>query len=356
MLFRIRICRIGLVVAAACVAENLSRCANEHDVAAAEPATVARASSAAKSVLLVGHKWSDSVGFYDAATGKLETSVPVGRRPHELAVSHDGRRAYFTLYGIDLYTETAEGGRSVAVVDVPSRTKVGEIDLGKYRRPHGIEIGPKSGRLYVTCDLPAALLVLDPQTASVAEAIELSDSKSLCHMVAVSHEEQVAYVANCGTADIAVIDLESKREVGRIAVGGVPMGMSLAPDGRTLWATTRTTNGIAVIDTESRKLTRIIEVTGQPVRTALTRDGGTLLTTLIESGEVAEIDTRTQTLGRRLRIGNRVEGLTIDPTGAFGFASAQADDTIVKFSLADWERVLEIRTEKRPDPLTVLRP
>ena len=356
MLFRIRLCRIGLVVAAACVAENLSRCANEHDVAAAEPATVARASSAAKSVLLVGHKWSDSVGFYDAATGKLETSVPVGRRPHELAVSHDGRRAYFTLYGIDLFTETAEGGRSVAVVDVPSRTKIGEIDLGKYRRPHGIEIGPKSGRLYVTCDLPAALLVLDPQTASVAEAIELSDPNSLCHMVAVSHEEQVAYVANCGTADIAVIDLESKREVGRIAVGGVPMGMSLAPDGRTLWATTRTTNGIAVIDTESRKLTRIIEVTGQPVRTALTRDGGTLLTTLIESGEVAEIDTRSQTLGRRLRIGNRVEGLTIDPTGTFGFASAQADDTIVKFSLADWERVLEIRTEKRPDPLTVLRP
>ena len=76
------------------------------------------------------------------------------------------------------------------------------------------------------------------------------------------------------------------------------------------------------------RLTDLGQVKPFPTQ-ALTRDGGTLLTTLIESGEVAEIDTRTQTLGRRLRIGNRVEGLTIDPTGAFGFASAQADDTIV---------------------------
>lgn len=152
MLSRIRICGIGLVVALACIAVNLSRYAVEHGAAAAEPALIAQASSTAKPVLLVGHKWSDSAGFYDAATGKLETSIQVGRRPHELAVSRDGRRAYFTLYGIDLYTETSEGGRSVAVVDIPSRTKLGEIDLGEYRRPHGIEIGPKSGRLYVTCD------------------------------------------------------------------------------------------------------------------------------------------------------------------------------------------------------------
>jgi YVTN family beta-propeller protein len=316
---------------------------------------VAGLSADEKPVLLVGHKWSNSAGFYDAATGKLETSVPVGRRPHELAVSHDGRRAYFTLYGIDLYTETTEGGRSVAVVDVPGRKKLGEIDLGKYRRPHGIEVGHKSGRLYVTCDLPAALLVLDPGEMRVAEAIELSDPKSLCHMVVISEDERTAYVANCGTSDVAVVDLESRKETARIPVGGVPMGMSLSRDGKTLWATTRVTNSLAVVDTTTNKITRIIEITGQPVRTALSPDGSRLLTTLIDSGEVAEVDTRTQTLLRRLPIGKRVEGLTIDPTGTFGFASAQADDKIVKFHLADWRPVLEIKTEKRPDPLTVLR-
>ncbi|MGC3971393.1 MAG: hypothetical protein QM775_29855 [Pirellulales bacterium] len=99
---------------------------------------------------------------------------------------------------------------------------------------------------------------------------------------------------------------------------------------------------------------RIIEIAGQPVRTALTPDGSRLFTTLIDSGEVAEVDTRTQTLLRKLPIGKRVEGLTIDPTGTFGFASAQADDKIVKFSIAEMQPVLEIKTEKRPDPLTVV--
>jgi YVTN family beta-propeller protein len=303
--------------------------------------------------LLVAHKWGDSVGFYDAMTGRLEKEVPIGHRPHESVLSHDGRRAYFTLYGLDLYTETVEGGRAVAVLDVPSRTKVGEIDLGKYRRPHGIEIG-RSGRLFVTCDHPPALVILDPTQKAVVDAIELSDPKSLCHMVVVADDERVAFVANCGTADISVIDLKSRREIQRIPVGGVPMGMALSHDGRTLWATTRTTNGLALIDTESHEIRRIIEITGQPVRVTLTPDGRWLLATLIDSGEVAIVGARDGILQRRLKIGRRVEGLKVDSAGRFGYASAQADDKVVRFSLEDWKPVLEIHTAARPDPLITL--
>lgn len=322
-----------------------------HPVAFAEPP---REASSAVTKILIGHKWDDSAGFYDLATGKAEKVVPVGRRPHESALSHDGRRAYFTLYGIDLYTETTEGGRAVAVVDVPRRVKLGEIDLGKYRRPHGIEIGERTGRLYVTCDHPAALLVIDAEKSAVLDAIELSNPKSLCHMVAVARDEQTAYVANCGTADIAVVDLASKRETARIAVGGVPMGMALARDGRKLCATTRTTNGVAVVDTHTAKVERILEIAGQPVRAALAPDGVTLLVTLIESGEVAVVDVRRGTVERRIPVGRRVEGLAIDQEGKFGYASAQADDKVVKFSLADGKVISEIRTSPRPDPLILL--
>lgn len=304
--------------------------------------------------LLLAHKWGDSAGYYDLATGQQETVVPLGRRPHELALSRDGRRAYFTLYGLDLYTETAEGGKSIAVLDVPGRTKVGEIELGKYRRPHGIEIGHRSGLLYVTCDHPAALVIVDPQKSEIVGAVELSEPQSLCHMVSVRADESRAFVANCGTADVSVIDLKAKQETQRISVGGIPMGMTLSADGRTLWVTNRVANGVAVIDTESGKVTRIIEITGHPVRTVLTHDGRWLLVTLIDSGEVAVVDARKQTLERRIPIGRRVEGLTIDPAGQFGYASAQADNKVVRFSLADWKPTLEILTEPRPDPLVVL--
>jgi DNA-binding beta-propeller fold protein YncE len=208
------------------------------------PAVAKVVATAAKSPVIVdGHKWGDSAGFYDAASGKQEKVIAVGRRPHESALSADGRRAYFTLYGLDLYTETVEGGRAVAVVDIPSRTKVGEIDLGKYLRPHGIEIGRNSGLLYVTCDHPAALVILDPQKNAVVGAATLTQPGSLCHMVSVSHDEKWAYVANCGTADISVIDLPNRREVDRIAIGGVPMGMALSHDGPCAQRSPRTGAG-----------------------------------------------------------------------------------------------------------------
>lgn len=316
----------------------------------------AQSSLAGDDTLVVGCKWSDSVGFYDPETGKQLALVEIGRRPHEMALSADGRLAYVTLYGVDFYYEMAEGGRAVAILDLAARKKLGEIDLGKYRRPHGIELGHQTRRLFVTCDQPAALLVVDPAARKVDTAIELADSKSLPHMVAVLPDEKIAYVANCGTGTLSVIDLEAKKEVGQISIGGVPMGMALTHDGRTIFATNRTANGVAVIDTAERRVKRLIEVAGQPVRAHLTPDERWLLVTLIETGQLAVVDPKSLEVTARQPVGQRVEGLMVDPAGRFGYAAAQADNKVVKFSLGDWRPVLEIPTAQRPDPLLIFRP
>jgi len=323
------------------------------EVAGNRSTAAADAASAAET-LVVGHKWDDSVGFYDSASGTVRHTVPIGKKPHEMAQSRDGKRAYVTLYGIDQYIEPGEGGRAVAILDLERRSKLGEIDLGKYRRPHGIEVGHRSGLLYVTCDHPPALLVLDAERRAIKAAIDLADARSLPHMVAVAPDEKTAFVANSGTGDVSMIDLGSQLEAKRINVGGVPMGMALRPDGKTLFVANRTGNGVAVIDTGERRVVRIIEVSGQPVRAHLTPDGRWLLVTLIETGELAVIDAQKLMLHRRLAVGQRAEGLTVDPAGRFAYVSAQADNKVIKFSLGDWKPVLEIKTGQRPDPLIVL--
>jgi YVTN family beta-propeller protein len=301
--------------------------------------------------LAVACKWNDSVVFYDATTGQAQQSVPIGHRPHEMALSKDRTLAFVTLYGTDFYYDAAEGGRAVAILDLASRRKLGEIDLGEFRRPHGIEVGHRTGRLYVTCDRPAALLIVDPQRRTVEHAIRLANAQALPHMVAVSANEQSAYVANSGAGSVSVIDLAARKETGQITIGGVPMGMALTADGQRLFATNRTADGVAVIDTAAAKVTRIIEIRGQPVRANLTPDERNLLVTLIDTGELAVVDVRELALSRRLAVGQRVEGLLIDAPGRFAYASAQADNKIVKFSLSDWRPVLEIKTAERPDPL-----
>ena len=112
--------------------------------------------------------WSTNSGTRPASTtpgrGEKLATIPVGKKPHELVLSEDRRTAYVTNYGADTYTELEPGDNTISVIDLAARRKMDDIDLGKYHRPHGIERG-KSGRLYVTTDFPAAVLMIDPRPA-----------------------------------------------------------------------------------------------------------------------------------------------------------------------------------------------
>jgi hypothetical protein len=80
-----------------------------------------------------------------------------------------------------------------------------------------------------------------------------------------------------------------------------------------------------------------------------------LLVTLIGSGELAVLDTATEKPVARFMVGGAAEGVTIDTRTGFGYASAQAANKVVKFSLTDWRPVLEIATDASPDPVEVLQ-
>src|SRR5260221_3009031 len=90
---------------------------------------LAAPANAAEKTILILHKGGESLGFYDAATGKSRAVVPVGTVPHEMVLSADRRLAYVTNYGVGSYTTSEEGGRTVSIVDLARRAKVGEIGL-----------------------------------------------------------------------------------------------------------------------------------------------------------------------------------------------------------------------------------
>jgi DNA-binding beta-propeller fold protein YncE len=86
----------------------------------------------AQGTLIVLNKAEASASLLDATTGTVVATLPTGTGPHEVAVSPDGRWALVANYG------AGEGGRSLTVLDVPARRVERTIDLGDYRRPHGV--------------------------------------------------------------------------------------------------------------------------------------------------------------------------------------------------------------------------
>jgi YVTN family beta-propeller protein len=307
----------------------------------------------AQTTMVVVQKGDDSLGFYDAESGRRLTRVAVGTKPHELALSADGRTAYVTLYGIDRYTEDAEGGHALAIVDMAGRKKVGEIDLGRHHRPHSIERG-RSGRLYVTCDRPPSLLVVDMSVDAAEVVSSIALTQELPHMVEVTPDERTAYVANSGSGSVSVVSLGLDKETRTIAIGGVPMGLALSSDGRQLYAANRTGDAVAVIDTGTAEVVGWVAIPGNPARVRPTPDGEFLLVSLIEAGDVAVVDTGTLRVVHRFHAGGRAEGLTIDPAGRYGYVSAGDDDTVVRFTLGNWKPVRAIKTARKPDPIVIL--
>src|SRR5436190_7689084 len=156
--------------------------------------------------LLVGEKVSHSVGFYRADGARI-VSIPVGKHPHELAMSPDGKYLYVSDNGMLWMTDPGEGGNTISIIDVGQRKRIGAIDLGKYRRPHGLDLDARSGRLVVTVENPDGLLLVDPKTRKIVRFYELKGG--VPHMVRFSADGEWAYCSNTKTSTLAAVRLST---------------------------------------------------------------------------------------------------------------------------------------------------
>jgi DNA-binding beta-propeller fold protein YncE len=301
-------------------------------------------------IMIVAHKHADEVGFYDVDSFQLLTTVPVNPRPHELALSPGGKLLYTSDYGLERWTDNAEGGRTLSIVDVAARKRIGVIDLGRFRRPHGLELSP-SGMLYVTTDKPGALLVVDPAKRTVVRHYEVGDR--LPHMVAISEDETMAYTANSGDGTVSAIPLSGGPQT-IYTVGGIPMGLALSRDGKRLFVATRTGDEVVLIDTEAAKIAHRMPVSGQPVRLRFTPDEQHLIVTTIGAGDLVVVNPRSLQIEHRLHIGAALEGIGLDPRGEYVYLSAQGDARVVRVAVGSWRLSGEYRTGLRPDPIVIL--
>lgn len=107
-------------------------------------------------------KVGNKIRFYDPVTLK-ESKVIDGPEPcvHELALSHDHTRAYIPLYGDGIYGGNKNPNNKVVVVDLERQEIAVVITLpGGLVAPHGM-VTTADGKLWLVCDLPRKLALLD---------------------------------------------------------------------------------------------------------------------------------------------------------------------------------------------------
>ncbi len=298
-------------------------------------------------------KIAGQVGFYDAA-GARTGGVKVGTHPHEIVLSADKKFAYVSDNGILWMQYAGEGGNTISVINLARREKAGVIDLGKNRRPHGMDLDPRTGRLLCTTENPFGLLLIDTKTRKIARRYDVKGDAP--HMVLLDKKAEWAYVSNTTTNTIAAVHLESGN-VKLIPTDARPQGGVLSHDGKLLYMTNSDGNSISIIDTDKKERVGVIPSAGKgPGRIALTPDGKTLVYNLQPGQAVGFADVATRKETALIPIGGNPLSLTMSRDGRFAYAGIQDQDKVVVISIPERKITRTFSTPKGsgPDPVLPL--
>jgi YVTN family beta-propeller protein len=303
--------------------------------------------------LAVVEKKAGRVAFY-TATGRRLSDVKVGEFPHEMVFSPDRRLLYVTDNGLLWMTDQGDGGNTISIVDVAARAKAGVIDLGDYRRPHGIAIIPNTGQLLVTIENPNGLLLIDPVARRVLRRYDVKGEHP--HMVLLGPNAQTAWVSNANSGEVAVVNLASGEVEKLIRVGKDPQGGVMTRDNKWIYLTNHAGNAISVIDVNKRQVAGDIKTGVGPARIALTRDERTLVYNLQEGEGAGFADATTRMETGRVELPGRPLSLSLSKDGRMAYLGLQDSDKIgiVSVSARKVLHMLDTPIEAGPDAVVAL--
>ena len=298
---------------------------------------------------VIGEKVAGSVGFY-TKDGKRIDGAKVGAHPHELALSRDGKMVFATDNGVLMMTQTEPGDNSVSAVDIATMTRVARIDLGQYRRPHGIEVIQDTGQVLVTTERPSALLLIDPEKKEIVRKFNTGGKAP--HIVVVYPGTRWAFVANTFSDEVAAVHLDSA-EIKSIPCGSKPQGLAFSPDGKTLYVANGGGQTVAIIDTEKREKVGEIPTGDGPIRIAVTRDSKYIIYALQNGNAVGFADTASLKEIKQIALTGKPVSLTLSPDGETAYSAVQDQDRVFVISVKDMKIESQFDTPPGtgPDPV-----
>lgn len=316
--------------------------------------------AARASTLIVANKAEATVSLVSLPEGKVAATLPVGTGPHEVAVSPSGKLALIANYGL---SGPANAGSSLTLIDVPAGKVVKTIDLGEYRRPHGL-LFLDERRVLITAETNKALLEVDVETGKVTGAVPTGQEVS--HMVAVTPDGSRAFVANIGSGSVTVIDLKEKKHLKDVPTGAGAEGVAVTPDGRQVWVTNRSADTVTVVDAATLEVLGSLPSAKFPIRAEATPDGKRVLVSNAYSGDLSVFTTADRKLERRISMDLKAKdnserllseggdssvpiGIEIEPGGKRAYVAHANADQISIVDLETWTRAGSLTAGKEPD-------
>ena len=291
-------------------------------------------------------------------------TLPAGKRPRGLALSHDGARLYVALSGLPkcpppmtdadcarlprdsaadgiavidtatlrplsvlrgvsdpervevsrddhtLYVSEEDAGR-LAVLDVSSASVRATVAVG--REPEGVRASPDGRWVLVTSEEENALASVDARKLALLTSVKVGKRP---RDIAITPDSRTAYVSGEADASVYRVALPSGAPVARLLQlrsDARPMGLALDARGGRLYVSTGRGGSVAVVAVADGSLVTEIAVGARPWGIALTEHGTRLVTANGPSGDAAVVDTRSLGVIGKVSTGRGPWGVAAEP-------------------------------------------
>jgi YVTN family beta-propeller protein len=205
--------------------------------------------------LLVADFGTDTVVFIDTTSMKIigRTASP---SPHNIAIGPDGDVAYVG--------DQAKGKTAIQVLDIASMKEKAGVPLDK--APRALGLNKDGSKLYFTLAGADEVQVLDTKSLSLAKTIPVGASP---HHPLFTADGTLALVVSQGPGELSIIDAASDTVLARVKVGKLPHWIAQSSDGRRAFVTNEGSNDISIVDLDTRSLTGTVAVGSAPRKIAV---------------------------------------------------------------------------------------
>jgi YVTN family beta-propeller protein len=292
--------------------------------------------------LVVTNKTPATATIIDVGSGRALATLPTGQGPHEVALSSDGRTAVVTDYG------GPGGGKTLTVIDVPALRVARTIDLGEYRRPHGIAFLPGDSLVAVTSEASQHVVLVNVAAGAVRRAIPTRHAGS--HMLGVVRDGARLFTGDIGSNTVSELDVRTGAHVRSVDVPAQPEAINVTPDGAEVWVGSNATGKVSVVDPRTGAVTTAAEGFGWPYRVLFTPDVRTVLLPDLRREELRFVDRATRRELARLTFpGAAPQGIAITPDGRHVFQSLSGQGRVAIIDVATRAVLGHVPAGETPD-------
>ena len=249
----------------------------------------------------------DTVDVVDTKTMKITKRIPLTGRPNNIAINKNGKKAYVAI-------ATAQGGVDVIDLVALERTKHIRI-LGGV---HNTFITPDSKFVVAGSTGGSVATVIDTELERAAWSIHFEGGvRPICFEANPDGSTKRMFAQITNLHGFAIVDWAQRKEVGRInlpdlppaqrnneGIQGAPAhGILIAPDGKTLWSTSKFNSAVYAYSMPDLKYLGEVKVGKVPDWISFTPDSKKMYVANAHDNTVSVIDVAARKELTKIKVG-----------------------------------------------------